>query len=96
MTIAHRLDTIIFSDRILAMASGQLKEFDTPTTLLQNSASFFTKLVGTWIGFVVDRFGRLVDSGGGGHKASGHACCGAWRRTCAYPVRLQRHASKNG
>lgn len=46
VTIAHRLDTIIFSDRILAMAAGQLKEFETPTTLLQNSASFFTKLVG--------------------------------------------------
>ncbi|KAG2483865.1 hypothetical protein HYH03_017317 [Edaphochlamys debaryana] len=45
VTIAHRLDTIIFSDRILAMASGQLKEFDSPTTLLQNPASFFTKLV---------------------------------------------------
>ncbi|GFR52364.1 hypothetical protein Agub_g14922 [Astrephomene gubernaculifera] len=45
VTIAHRLDTIIFSDRILAMASGQLKEFDTPTSLLQNPASFFTKLV---------------------------------------------------
>lgn len=47
VTIAHRLDTIIFSDRILAMASGQLKEFDSPTTLLQNPASFFTKLVGS-------------------------------------------------
>ncbi|EFJ46358.1 ABC transporter [Volvox carteri f. nagariensis] len=45
VTIAHRLDTIIFSDRILAMAAGQLKEFETPTTLLQNPASFFTKLV---------------------------------------------------
>ncbi|GLI63446.1 hypothetical protein VaNZ11_006418 [Volvox africanus] len=45
VTIAHRLDTIIFSDRILAMAAGQLKEFDTPTALLQHSTSFFTKLV---------------------------------------------------
>ncbi|KXZ48458.1 hypothetical protein GPECTOR_27g628 [Gonium pectorale] len=45
VTIAHRLDTIIFSDRILAMASGQLKEFAPPTQLLENPASFFTKLV---------------------------------------------------
>ena len=29
-----------------AMAAGQLKEFDSPITLLQNPASFFTKLVG--------------------------------------------------
>ncbi|KAG2422455.1 hypothetical protein HXX76_016025 [Chlamydomonas incerta] len=45
VTIAHRLDTIIFSDRILAMAAGQLKEFDSPITLLKSPASFFTKLV---------------------------------------------------
>lgn len=45
MTIAHRLDTIIFSDRILAMAAGQLREFDSPTTLLANPHSMFNALV---------------------------------------------------
>jgi ABC-type multidrug transport system ATPase subunit len=45
ITIAHRLDTIIFSDKILAMASGQLKEFDTPNVLLQNRNSMFNMLV---------------------------------------------------
>lgn len=45
ITIAHRLDTIIFSDKILAMASGRMKEFDTPTTLLQNPRSMFNMLV---------------------------------------------------
>jgi ATP-binding cassette, subfamily C (CFTR/MRP), member 1 len=45
ITIAHRLDTIIFSDKILAMASGELKEFDTPTTLLSQPWSMFNKLV---------------------------------------------------
>jgi len=44
-TIAHRLDTIIFSDRILAMAEGRMREFDTPTTLLANPASMFNRLV---------------------------------------------------
>jgi len=45
VTIAHRLDTIIFSDRILAMAEGRMREFDTPTTLLANPASMFNRLV---------------------------------------------------
>jgi len=45
ITIAHRLDTIIFSDRILAMAQGQLKEFDTPDNLLKHPNSMFNKLV---------------------------------------------------
>jgi ABC-type multidrug transport system ATPase subunit len=45
ITIAHRLDTIIFSDKILAMASGRHKEFDTPTALLGNPRSMFSKLV---------------------------------------------------
>eukprot|EP00879_Flechtneria_rotunda_P005406 GHRR01005697.1.p1 GENE.GHRR01005697.1~~GHRR01005697.1.p1 ORF type:complete len:938 (+),score=327.51 GHRR01005697.1:3324-6137(+) len=45
LTIAHRLDTIIFSDRILAMAQGQVKEFDRPSTLLENPHSMFNKLV---------------------------------------------------
>lgn len=45
LTIAHRLDTIIFSDKILAMAQGQVKEFDRPSTLLQNPNSMFNMLV---------------------------------------------------
>lgn len=45
LTIAHRLDTIIFSDKILAMGQGQVKEFDTPNTLLSNHRSMFNKLV---------------------------------------------------
>ncbi len=45
ITIAHRLDTIIFSDRVLAMASGQLREFDAPMRLLAQPQSMFNKLV---------------------------------------------------
>jgi len=44
MTIAHRLDTIIDSDRILAMDKGIVAEFDSPKTLLANSKSIFSEL----------------------------------------------------
>ncbi len=35
LTIAHRLDSVIDSDRILVMAEGRVAEFDTPFALLQ-------------------------------------------------------------
>jgi len=44
-TIAHRLDTIITSDRILVMDQGKVVEFDSPVTLLCNPQSSFSKLV---------------------------------------------------
>jgi ATP-binding cassette subfamily C (CFTR/MRP) protein 1 len=44
MTIAHRLDTIIDSDRILAMDKGVVAEFDAPLTLLNNPKSIFSEL----------------------------------------------------
>ncbi|KAK9867452.1 hypothetical protein WJX84_001002 [Apatococcus fuscideae] len=45
MTIAHRLHTIIDADRILLLDAGQVKEFDSPNTLLKDSASAFYQLV---------------------------------------------------
>ena len=43
-TIAHRLDTIIDSDRILVMNAGVVAEYDTPQTLLEDSSSIFYEL----------------------------------------------------
>ncbi|CAF4162099.1 unnamed protein product [Rotaria sordida] len=45
LTIAHRLRTVIDSDRILVLGNGELLEFDSPNVLLSNSTSHFASLV---------------------------------------------------
>ena len=45
VTIAHRLHTIMDSDRILVMDNGSVAEFDSPEHLLQNPEGIFSKLV---------------------------------------------------
>lgn len=45
ITIAHRLDSVVDSDRVLVMDAGQVVEFDHAHRLLQNTDGFLTKLV---------------------------------------------------
>ena len=60
LTIAHRLDTVIDSDRIMVLSdillfiilfivkvlrAGEVIEFDEPHTLLNESSSYLSKLV---------------------------------------------------
>ncbi|KAJ8961187.1 hypothetical protein NQ318_008870, partial [Aromia moschata] len=45
LTIAHRLNTIMDSDKVLVMAGGEVAEFGHPHELLQNSNGVFTKMV---------------------------------------------------
>lgn len=41
ITIAHRINTIIDSDRIIVLDQGRVAEFDTPAELIKQRGKFF-------------------------------------------------------
>ena len=45
VTIAHRLNTIIKSDRVLVLSHGLVEEYDAPRVLMSNPESNFSKLL---------------------------------------------------
>ena len=45
LTVAHRVNTVLGSDRIVVMAEGNVIEEGHPNILLQNPASEFSKYV---------------------------------------------------
>uniref|UniRef100_A0A0K2UZH0 ATP-binding cassette sub-family C member 4 n=1 Tax=Lepeophtheirus salmonis TaxID=72036 RepID=A0A0K2UZH0_LEPSM len=45
LTIAHRLHTVMDSDRMLVLSDGRIEEFDEPHTLLQNEHNLISHLV---------------------------------------------------
>jgi len=44
LCIAHRLNTIVYYDRILVLDAGQVAEFDTPLALYDKEDSVFRSL----------------------------------------------------
>ena len=44
LTIAHRINTVVESDRILVLNKGSILEFDSPSELLKREDSVFAKL----------------------------------------------------
>jgi len=50
LTIAHRIQTILDSDKILVLKDGVVAEFAPPNELLANPASLFTRLHESSIG----------------------------------------------
>ena len=44
LCIAHRLNTIVYYDRILVMDDGHVAEFDTPLNLFDREDSIFRSL----------------------------------------------------
>lgn len=45
LTVAHRINTIITSDRVMVLEMGELKEFDAPKRLLKQPDSMFSRLL---------------------------------------------------
>jgi ABC-type transport system involved in cytochrome bd biosynthesis fused ATPase/permease subunit len=45
ITIAHRINTILDSDRIVVLEAGEVKEFGTPKELLEGKSGAFYELV---------------------------------------------------
>ncbi|XP_033096104.1 multidrug resistance-associated protein 5-like [Anneissia japonica] len=45
LTIAHRIHTVLDSDRILVLKNGQIVECDKPAVLLENTKSHFNELM---------------------------------------------------
>lgn len=55
LTIAHRLHTVMDSDRVLVVDGGEAVEFDHAHRLLENPDGFLTKLVDE-TGFTTSRY----------------------------------------
>lgn len=45
ITIAHRLNTIINSDRVLVLSYGEILEYDSPAKLMSDPDSEFSRLL---------------------------------------------------
>ncbi|KAG6601577.1 ABC transporter C family member 3, partial [Cucurbita argyrosperma subsp. sororia] len=49
ITVAHRIPTVIDNDLVLVLDEGKVIEYDSPSRLLENSSSMFSKLVAEFL-----------------------------------------------
>ncbi|KAI9350761.1 hypothetical protein BDR26DRAFT_930068 [Obelidium mucronatum] len=64
LTIAHRIQTIMDSDKILVLNAGTVEEFESPQTLLANPESAFSKLAAAAERELSDFVSYLLDGSG--------------------------------
>lgn len=67
LTVAHRLHTIMDSDRVLVLDNGKLIEFDKPHILLKNEDSAFQNMT---IALGSNEFSHLLQIAKQKHKAT--------------------------
>lgn len=69
MTVAHRLNTIIDSDRVLVMDAGVAVEMDSPYALLNRPTGVFRDMV---FGLDFPEVDRLVKAAENRHQQNTH------------------------
>lgn len=62
LTIAHRINTILDSDRIMVLDTGEIKEFAPPDELLGSTSGLFFELART--AGVVNAQGQVINDSG--------------------------------
>jgi ABC-type multidrug transport system fused ATPase/permease subunit len=65
LTVAHRLNTILDSDKVMVMDKGLIAEHDTPQKLLANPKSLFFALVQNWESSQEEEEENEQEEGGG-------------------------------
>ncbi|CAL5405398.1 unnamed protein product [Camellia sinensis] len=63
LTIAHRITSVVDSEMVLLLDHGLIKEFDSPTKLLENKSSSFAKLVAEYSTRSNSNFEKSANSG---------------------------------
>ena len=72
ISIAHRIPSVIDSDKVMVLEQGEVREFDAPLRLLERPSSMFAKLVAEYS----RRSGSMADLASMARNQSGQALAG--------------------